>query len=141
MPRLVRPPLVALLAALAALLASLGASAAGSAVVAAARHAVAGATQTTGQAPLGRVTAGRELRDSAVRRVQHGSTQVRGVVAGAERAGQSGPGHVPVGVLAAAVLLLAAAACSVRRVGSGRAPAGRTTGLRHGRGPPALARA
>ena len=44
MPRLVRPPLVALLAALAALLAPLGASAAGSVAVVA-RQAVAGATR------------------------------------------------------------------------------------------------
>ena len=143
-----RQPLVALLAALAALLAPVGATAAGS-VAAAVRHATAGAaagagagaTQTTGQAPAGRLTTGRELRDTAVRRVQHGGTQVRGVVtAGAERAGQGGPGHVPAGALAAAVLLVAAA-WWVRRSTADRAPAGRTTGIRSGRGPPALARA
>ena len=137
MPRLVRPPLVALLAALAALLAPLGATAAGSAAVAA-RQTVAGATQTTGQAPVGRVTTGRELRDTAVRRGQHGGPGVRGVVtAGSERAGQGGPGHVPA-VAVAVVLLAVAAGWWVRRVAPVRVAVGRTTGSRCGRGPPAL---
>lgn len=137
MPRLVRQPLVALLAALAALLAPLGATAAGS-VAAAARQAVAGATQTTSQVPVGRVTTGRELRDAAARRVQHGSTEVGGVVtAGSERAGQGGPGQVWAGALAV-VLLAAAAGWWVRRVVPVRVAVGRTTGSRCGRGPPAL---
>ena len=149
MPRLVRPPLVALLAALAALLAPLGATAAGSVAVAA-RQAVAGATQSTGQttgqstgqstgqAPAGRVTTGRELRDTAARRVQQGDTEVGGAVtAGSELAGQGGPGQVPAGALA--VLLLAVAAgWWVRRVAPVRVAVGRTTGSRRGRGPPAL---
>ena len=140
MPRLVRPPLVALLAALAALLAPLGATAAGSVAVAA-RQAVAGAGQTTSQVPVGRVTTGRELRDTAARRVQHGGTEVGGVVtAGSERAGQGGPGgsgQVPAGALAV-VLLAVAAGWWVRRVASARVAVGRTTGSRCGRGPPAL---
>ena len=141
MPRLVRPPLVALLAALAALLAPLGATAAGSVAVAA-RQAVAGATQSTGQstgqAPAGRVTTGRELRDTAARRVQQGDTEVGGAVTtGSELAGQGRPGQVPAGALA--VLLLAAAAgWWVRRVAPVRVAVGRTTGSRRGRGPPAL---
>ena len=140
MPRLVRPPLVALLAALAALLAPLGATAAGSAAVAA-RQAVAGATQTTGQAPAGRVTTGRELRDTAVRRAQHAGAEVGGAVtAVSERAGQGGPGRtgpVPVGVLAV-VSLAVAVGWWVRRVAPVRVAAGRTTGSPCGRGPPAL---
>ena len=137
MPRLVRPPLVALLAALAALLAPLGATAAGSVAVAA-RQAVSGATQTTSQVPLGRVTTGRELRDTAVRRVQHGASEVGSVVtAGSERAGQGRPGHVPAAAIAV-VLLAVAAGWRVRRVGAARVAVGRTTGSRCGRGPPAL---
>ena len=136
MTRLVRQPMVALLAALAALLAPLGATAAGSVAVAA-RQAVAGATQTTSQVPVGRVTTGRELRDAAARRVQHGS-EVAGVVpAGSQRAGQGGPGHLPAGALAV-VLLAVAAGWWVRRVAPARVAAGRTTGRRCGRGPPAL---
>ena len=153
MPRLARPPLVALLAALAALLAPLGATAAGSVAVAG-RQAVAGATQTTGQgtgwttgrttgqstgqAPAGRVTTGRELRDTAARRVQQGDSEVGGgVLAGPERAGQGGPGQVPAGALAV-VLLAVAAGWWVRRVAPVRVAVGRTTGSRCGRGPPAL---
>ncbi len=138
MPRLTRQPLVALLAALAALLAPLGATVAGSVAVAA-RQAVTGATQTTSQAPPGRVTAGRELRDTAVRRGQHGGSETEGIVtAASERAGELGPGHVPVGALAAVVLLVAAA-WWVRRDHVDRALVGRTTGIRSGRGPPAPA--
>jgi hypothetical protein len=139
MPRLVRQPLVALLAALAALLAApLGATAAGSVAVAA-RQAVAGATQTTSQAPVGRVTTGRELRDTAARRVQHGGTEVGGAVAsGAERAGHRGPGHVPAGAVAG-VLLALALGWWARRSVPAQVPAGRTSRSRCGRGPPALA--
>jgi hypothetical protein len=137
MPRLVRQPLVALLAALAAMLAPLGATAAGSVAVAA-RQSVAGATQTTGQAPVGRVTTGRELRDTAVRRVQHGGAEVVGMVtAGSGRAGQGGPGQLPAGALAVAVLAVAVG-WWVRRVAPARVAVGRTTGSRCGRGPPAL---
>lgn len=137
MPRLVRPPLVALLAAVAALLAPLGATAAGSVAVAA-RQVVAGATQTTGPAPIGRVTTGRELRDTAVRRAQQGDTEIGGVVTvGSERAGQGGSGHVPAGALAV-VLLAVAVGWWVRRVAPVRVALGRTTGSRRGRGPPAL---
>jgi hypothetical protein len=137
MPRLVRPPLVALLAALAALLAPLGATAAGSVAVAA-RQAVAGMTQTTGPAPVGRVTTGRDLRDTAVRRVQHGGTGIGGLATvAAERAGQGGPSPLPAGVLAVLVLA-AAAAWWVRSAVPVRVAAGRKTGSRCGRGPPAL---
>ena len=149
MPRLARPPLVALLAALAALLAPLGATAAGSVAVAG-RQAVAGATQSTGQstgpstgrtagqAPGGRVTTGRELRDTAARRVQQGDSEVGGgVTAGSERAGHGGPGQVPAGALAVA-LLAVAAGWWVRRVAPVRVAVGRTTGSRCGRGPPTL---
>ena len=137
MPRLVRPPLVALLAALAALLAPLGATAAGSVAVVV-RQSVAGATQTTGQAPVGRVTGGRELRDTVVRRVPQGDAEVGGLgTAGSERAGQGGPGHVPAGALAM-VLLSVAAGWWVRRVVPVRVALGRTPGSRCGRGPPAL---
>src|SRR5688572_19186434 len=139
MPRLTRQPLVALLAALAALLAPLGATAAGSVAVAA-RQAVTGATtQTTSQAPPGRVTAGRELRDTAVRRGQDGGSETESAVtAGSERAGDLGLGHAPVGALAAAVLLVAVA-WWVRRDHADTALVGRTTGIRSGRGPPAPA--
>ena len=138
MPRLPRQPLVALLAALAALLAPLGATAAGSVAVAA-RQAVSGATQTTSQAPPGRVTAGRELRDTAVRRGQDaGSETESAVTAASERAGDLGLGHAPVGALAA-VVLLAAAVWWVRRDHADTALVGRTTGIRSGRGPPAPA--
>jgi hypothetical protein len=137
MPRLVRQPLVALLAALAAMLAPLGATAAGSVAVAA-RQAVAGATQTTGQAPVGRVTTGRDVRDTAVRRVQHGGADVGGVVlAGSERAGQGGPGPLPIGALAVAAPA-GAVGWWVRRATPVRVAVGRTTGSRCGRGPPAL---
>src|SRR5688572_30453567 len=138
MPRLTRQPLVALLAALAALLTPLGATVAGSVAVAA-RQAVTGATQTTSQAPPGRVTAGRELRDTAVRRGQDGGSETESAVtAGSERAGDLGPGHAPVGALAAAVLLVAVA-WWVRRDHADTALVGRTTGIRSGRGPPAPA--
>jgi hypothetical protein len=139
MPRLTRQRLVALLAALAALFAPLGATAAGSAL-AAVRQAVSGATQTTSQAPAGRIAAERELRDTAVRRAQHGvGTELDGVVpTGSERAGHGGPVHAPVGA-PAAVALAAIAAWWVRRGHVDRAVAGRTTGIRSGRGPPAHA--
>ena len=114
------------------------ATAAGSVAVAA-RQAVTGATQTTSQAPPGRVTAGRELRDTAVRRGQDaGSETESAVTAASERAGDLGPGHAPVGALAA-VVLLAAAAWWVRRDHADTALVGRTTGIRSGRGPPAPA--
>ena len=158
MPRLTRQPLVALLAALAALLAPLGATAAGSVVVAA-RQAVAGhgtgtgTAQTTGQSPLGRLAAGRELRDTAVRRAQHeADTVLDGALvgigsdspgiylgsAGQRLAGQGGVGQGPAAVLGVA-LLLVAAAWWVRRSAVDRAPSGRTAGIRRGRGPPAPA--
>jgi hypothetical protein len=119
------------------MLAPLGATAAGSVAVAA-RQAVAGATQTTGQAPVGRVTTGRELRDTAVRRVQHGGAEVGGVVmAGSELAGQGGPGQLPAGALEVVVLAVAVL-WWVSRATRVRVAVGRTTGSRCGRGPPAL---
>lgn len=137
MPRLDRQPLVALLGALAALLAPLGATAAGSVAVAA-RQVVAGATLTTGQAPVGRVTTGRELRDTAVRRVQSSGTEVGGLTAvGPERAGHGGTGQVPAGALAV-VALAAALWWWMSRLGPVRVAVGRTAGSRCGRGPPAL---
>ena len=138
MTRLVRQPLVALLGALAALLAPLGATAAGSVSVAV-RPAVAGATQTSGQAPVGRVTTGRELRDTPVRRVQHGTDTGGLTTVGSARTGHGGTGQVPVGALAVAVVAGAAAlGWVVRRVAPVRVAIGRTTGSRSGRGPPAL---
>ena len=146
MPRLTRQPLVALLAALAALLAPVGATAAGS-VAAAVRQAVvggsAGAVHATSQPPAGRVTAGREWRDTAARRAQHG-TEVAGdevdgsFSTGSGLAGQSSVGHAPAGLLVGLVLLVAAG-WWVRRGSGGTVPSGRTTGIRCGRGPPALA--
>ena len=133
-----RLPLVALLAALAALLAPLGATAAGSVAVAG-RQAAPGAAQATGLAPAGRVTPGRELRDTEARRVLPGGAEVAAVVTAASgQAGQGGPAHVPADA-AAVVLLAVAVGWWVRRSQVDRALVGRTSGSRCGRGPPALA--
>jgi hypothetical protein len=161
MPRLTRQPLVALLAALAALLAPAGATAAGPVAVAARQSAVggaAGAAHTTSQPPVGRVTAGRELRDTAARRAQYGSgadvstdagagadagaeaeVEVGSTVAsGGHRVSHHGPAPASAGALVAVALLLTVA-WWVRRSRVDTALVGRTTGIRSGRGPPALA--
>lgn len=134
MTRPVRVPLVALLAALAALLAPLGA---GPAVAAghAARSTVAGSGHASAT-PAPRALAVRELREGAARRWQQDGTPAQ--LDGARPAtGPSQAGGV-VGVLVVAALVVAAA-WRLRRTGADPALAGRTTGIRCGRGPPALA--
>ena len=116
MPRLTRQPLVALLAALAALLAPWVRPQRARWPWRRGRRSPV-RPRPPSQAPPGRVTTGRELRDTAVRRVQHGGSEVerrRHGRLGARRPGRAGPRSRPVAL--AAVVLLVAAAWWVRRV-------------------------